>query len=353
MKWDEQINKVLDYIEANLDGVIDLDKAAHIMCQSKISFLRTFSLVMNISINEYIRRRRMTLAAIALQTSPVKIIDLALMYGYESPESFTRSFKEIHGITPSAARKKNAPLVLFPRITCLLTVKGDMYMDYKHENMNVSREGFNWAAWQQPNLEVYDTCIATAVAWKEAGHKDILDLGTGLGQNAVYFAKQGFNVSALDISDYAVDYLQNWAKEEKLDICVKVGDMHSLPYDDDAFDCVYAYHVISHTDSPGVEKAIAEIERVLRPGGEVYLSFCSKESTVFEKGLWPRLDENTLISQTEAERGIPHYYADLGDLKGLLGGFDVGLIKHTEYCGIGGFGDARYKFYYVRGRVVG
>jgi len=358
MKWDEQINKVIDYIEKNIENVIDMDKVANIMHQSKISFQRTFSLVMNISINEYIRRRRMTLAAIELQNSSEKVIDLALKYGYESPVSFTRSFKDIHGISPSAARKKDAKLNLYPRITCLLTVKGDMQMDNKTKNageQDVNRKGFNWATWKSPNLKVFDTCISTAFEWREAGHKDLLDLGTGLGQNAIYFAKQGFNVSAIDISDYAVQYVNNWAKIEGLTVKAEAGDMHCLPYPQSSFDCVYAYHVVSHTDSVGVRNVISEIERVLKPGGEVYLSFSSKESAEFTDNWWPKYDENTLISQNEAELGIPHFYANLNDIKQLLSNFSINRIKHTEHCVIHNSSDDRPKqmFFYVNASLKG
>lgn len=354
MKWDEQINKAIDYIEANLDSEIDLDKIANMMHQSKISFQRTFSLVMNMTINDYIRRRRMTLAAIALRSSPVKVIDLALSYGYDSPVSFTRSFKEIHGIPPSKARKKNVRLNLFPRITCLLSIKGDMQMDCQIQNigeLEVNLKGFNWAAWQSPSLEVYDNCIYRAIRWKDAGFKDLLDLGTGLGQNAVYFSKQGFNVSALDISDYAIQYLKNWAEKENLGITAEVGDMHSLPYDNNTFDCVYAYHVVSHTDSNGIEKTIAEIERVLKPNGEVYLSFSSKESTEFMENLWPKLDKNTLISQAEAEKGIPHFYVDLNDIKKIMDNFHIKSIKHTEYCHLNVNSNIKPRFYYVSAKI--
>ena len=263
---------------------------------------------------------------------------------------FRRSFKEIHGIPPSIARKKNVQLNLFPRITCLLTVKGDIQMECQIDSMSeqtVNLKGFNWAAWQSPSLEVYDNCIYRAIKWKEAGLKDLLDLGTGLGQNAIYFSKLGFNVSALDISDYAIQYLKNWAEKENLNITAAVGDMHSLPYDDNSFDCVYAYHVVSHTDSKGLEKTMAEIKRVLRPNGEVYLSFSSKESTEFMDDLWPKLDKNTLISQTEAEKGIPHFYVDLEDIKRIMENYHIESITHTEYCHLNFNSNTKPKFYYV------
>ncbi len=353
MNWYERINEAFDYIEDHLDSNIDLDKIANIMCQSTVSFQRTFSILMNISIYEYIRRRRMTLAAIELQTNSIKVIDVALKYGYESPESFTRAFKGIHGISPSAARKKGVQLNLFPRITFLLTVKGDIEMDYKMDNKSkqiVNLKGHNWAIDpSSPQLKPVDNCIYLANRWKESGYVDLLDLGTGLGRHAIYFSKQGFNVTAMDISDYAVEYLKTWAAKENLLINAMVGDMLSLHYSNQSFDCIFAYHVISHTDSNGIKKAIAEIERVLKPNGEVYLSFCSKESTEFIENRLDKLDKNTLVNRDELEKGVPHFYADLNDIKELLANFKIEFIKHTEYFYSGSNLDnsKREKFYYV------
>lgn len=139
MNWYEQMNKAIEYIEDNLCGSIDFGDIAKIICQSPANFQRTFSIVTGISIFEYIRRRRMTLAAFDMQNSNNKVIDIAMKFGYESPEAFTRSFKEIHGVSPTAARKEGIELKTFPRITFLLTIKGDIAMDYRIE----SKEAFN------------------------------------------------------------------------------------------------------------------------------------------------------------------------------------------------------------------
>jgi AraC family transcriptional regulator len=133
MNWYERMNMVIDYIESNLCGNIDFDRIAKIACQSAVNFQRTFSIVTDISVFEYIRRRKMTLAAFDLQNSNKKVIDIALQYGYESPEAFTRVFKDIHGVSPSNARKYGLPLKAFPRITFLLSVKGDIPMEYRIE----------------------------------------------------------------------------------------------------------------------------------------------------------------------------------------------------------------------------
>lgn len=214
----------------------------------------------------------------------------------------------------------------------------------------INLKGLNWSAIESPDLQPMDNCMYCALKWKEKGHKYLLDLGAGLGRHAIHFVKQGFCVSAIDISDYAIEYVKNWAAKEGLAINAEVGDMLSLPYGDHTFDCVFAYHVISHTDSPGIQRIISEIARVLRPGGEVYLTFCSKESTEYQDHWFPKLDENTLISQDEAEKGIPHYYVDLNDLKDLLAGFEIGLIKHTEYCYLDRISSRREKFFYVSAR---
>lgn len=353
MKWDERLNKAIDYIEENIEDKIELDKVANIMGQSKVSFQRTFSLIMNISINEYIRKRRMTLAAIELRNSNVKIIDLALRFGYESPEAFTRSFKEIFRISPSAARNKNVQLTLFPRITCLLTLKGEIQMENRIESMNgqaINWKGFDWKTWSTPRdlTKVYDNCINTTIKWKEAGYKTVLDLGAGIGQNAMHFAKNGFEVSAIEISDYAVEFMKNWAERENLRIDAVVGDMHSLPYKDNSFDCLFEYHAIRHTDSTGMKKIISEIERVVKPDGEVYLTFLSKDSNEFREKWWPELDENTMISKNEAEKGIPHFYADLSDINALLANFNIENIKHIGYFGEDDI--VKQKHYYINTR---
>ena len=138
MTWFERMNNALDYIENNLDNDIDLNEIAKIACQSVSNFQRMFSIIADIPLSVYIRRRRLTLAALELQNTNIKIIDLALKYGYDSPEAFTRAFNVIHGVAPSLAREKGIRLKAYPRIYFLLTVKGVIAMDYRLEK----REAF-------------------------------------------------------------------------------------------------------------------------------------------------------------------------------------------------------------------
>lgn len=134
MGWHDRMNRVIEYIENNLTGKIDMDKAAQLIYQSVTGFQKTFSIVTDISVSEYIRRRRLSLAAIELQTSDAKVIDVALKFGYDSPDAFTRAFKEIYGLPPSAVRSGCVELKPFPRISFYMSIKGDVAMESYDEN---------------------------------------------------------------------------------------------------------------------------------------------------------------------------------------------------------------------------
>jgi AraC family transcriptional regulator len=125
------MNHALDYIENHLEEEIDYKKLAQIAQCSEYHFPRMFSSIAGISLSEYIRRRRLTYAAFDIQKSDIRILDVAMKYGYESADSFARAFQKIHGITPSRARKDGVQLKAFPRITLQFSIKGDSEMDYR------------------------------------------------------------------------------------------------------------------------------------------------------------------------------------------------------------------------------
>lgn len=133
MEWLNHMNNAINYIESHLQDKIDYSKVAQAACCSLYHYQRMFSYMANIPLTEYVRRRRMTLAAFDLQNSAIKIIDLALKYGYDSPEAFTRAFQILHGVTPSMARRHGIPMKAYPRISFQITIKGDNEMNYKIE----------------------------------------------------------------------------------------------------------------------------------------------------------------------------------------------------------------------------
>ena len=138
MEWLNKMNNAINYIESHLADDISYDRAAQIAYCSTYHFQRMFSFIMGVPLSEYIRRRRLTLAALELQTSDIKVIDAALKYGYDSPEAFSRAFKKLHGIMPISARDIGVSLKVFPKMTFHINIKGAVEMNYRFEE----REAF-------------------------------------------------------------------------------------------------------------------------------------------------------------------------------------------------------------------
>lgn len=199
--------------------------------------------------------------------------------------------------------------------------------------MSISK-AWNWDSavddfWRIPSGE----SIAMAARWREIGFRDLLDFGCGLGRHAIYFAKAGFSVSAFDLSETGIASLNDRAAAEHLEIPTVCCDMQQLPYADASFDCVFAYHVISHTDSQGIVRILSEMRRILRSGGEAFLTLCSKETWSFREAGYPKHDENTVIKTAEGpEYGIPHFYVDLDDVLRLFADMELISVRHIDDC---------------------
>ena len=129
----ERMNQAMAYIEDNLADEIDMQQVENLALCSQYHFRRMFSFLAGVSLSEYIRRRRLTLAAFELLHGEVSVMDTAVKYGYSSPDAFTRAFQSLHGITPSEARTAGQPLKAYPRLTFQLTIKGVGEMNYRIE----------------------------------------------------------------------------------------------------------------------------------------------------------------------------------------------------------------------------
>jgi AraC family transcriptional regulator len=127
------MNSAMEYIETNLADTILFDEIAQRACCSTYHFQRMFPFITGVSLSEYIRRRRLTLAAFELQTTASKVIDVAMKYGYDSPEAFARAFKNLHGIMPISARDTGVSLKAYPRMSFHISIKGDVEMNYRIE----------------------------------------------------------------------------------------------------------------------------------------------------------------------------------------------------------------------------
>ena len=127
----ERMNQALAYIEEALTEEIDFKQVERLALCSEYHFRRMFSFLAGVSLSEYIRRRRLTLAAFELAQRHVLVIDVTLKYGYNSPDSFTRAFQSFHGVTPTEARNTGQPLKAYPQMTFQLTIKGGSEMKYR------------------------------------------------------------------------------------------------------------------------------------------------------------------------------------------------------------------------------
>ena len=183
--------------------------------------------------------------------------------------------------------------------------------------------------WKTPSVESYYLISR----WQDAGFAEFLDLGCGLGRHSILFGKNGFHVHAFDMSEDAVRKTREWAETEKLNMDYKNGDMLNLPYSDNRFDCIYCKNVVSHTDTEGVKKTINEIYRVLKKGGECYLTLCSKEARDFKQTDWPMVDENTRLKMEEGpEYKVPHFYADYSLIRKLFSDYTIETVYQlVEY----------------------
>lgn len=128
------IQQAICYMEEHILEDISYVEVAKHMHMSSYNFHRTFSSIVGMTANEYIRNRRLTLAGQELQGSDIPVIDAAYKYGYESPESFSKAFSRFHGSTPRQAKQKGAKLHLFNPLVIKIIIEGGSVMDYRMEH---------------------------------------------------------------------------------------------------------------------------------------------------------------------------------------------------------------------------
>lgn len=156
--------------------------------------------------------------------------------------------------------------------------------------------------------------------FKKHGVKKLLDLGCGSGRHVVYFAKQGFDVYGIDIAEEGVKLTKTWLKEEGLGANLEVGNIYErLPYADIFFDAVISTQTLHHERIEKIRKAIKEIERVLVPGGFVFITFRKRKFKKFypkhtiierygkQKTNYEVIAPRTYIPVKGGEKGLPHY----------------------------------------------
>ena len=132
MDWVKTVNHAIDYMENHLTDEITLADIARDAHLSAFHFQRAFTLLMGMSPAEYLRKRRLSQAGADLLNGDEKVIDVAMKYCYDSPESFTKAFTRFHGFSPMQV-KKGSPIQFMNRYTVRLTIEGGCIMEYKIE----------------------------------------------------------------------------------------------------------------------------------------------------------------------------------------------------------------------------
>ena len=139
MNWAERVNAAVAYIEANLSGDISPERIAQIAGCSSYNFQRLFSFIADKPLSQYVRERRLTLAAFDVVRSDERLIDIALRYGYDSQDAFARAFRQFHGVQPSLLRRQAVTLKSCPRIAFRNTRQGETTMEYRVSVARVHR----------------------------------------------------------------------------------------------------------------------------------------------------------------------------------------------------------------------
>lgn len=131
MSWLEDITLSIKYIEGHLTDELTLEKIAGRINLSPFYFQKGFSILCGITISEYIRNRRLSLAGRDLQIDGVKVVDISIKYGYDSPDSFTKAFTRFHGITLAQAKAGDGEIKNYLPLKLQISMKGGFEMECK------------------------------------------------------------------------------------------------------------------------------------------------------------------------------------------------------------------------------
>lgn len=171
MNWTKRFNCAVAYLEENLAEEMDYAKAAAIAGCPAYYFQKLFFYVAGIPLAEYIRRRRMSLAAADLQSTREKVVDIALKYGYSSPTAFNRAFQSVHGVAPSRARREKVVLKTYPALFFTAAVQGTKALEFKLE----TKKAFRIVGISCPlSQELAQNFSSIPKEWDKALHKGTL-----------------------------------------------------------------------------------------------------------------------------------------------------------------------------------
>lgn len=210
----ESMNLALAYIEDSLSGEIDWQQVERLALCSEYHFRRMFSYLAGIPLSEYVRRRRLTLAAFDLQHSEVSVIDTAVQYGYSSPDAFTRAFAALHGVTPTEARTTGQLLKAYPRMTFQLTIRGASEMNYRIEE----KAAFGIVGLMKRVKLVY-----------EGVNPEIASMWSSLDENTIATLKALSDVEPRGFISASTNFSEGRLEGSELDHYIGVATTHPVP----------------------------------------------------------------------------------------------------------------------------
>jgi len=184
-------------------------------------------------------------------------------------------------------------------------------------------------------LEPVSFIASLVPKFKKKGVKKILDIGFGVGRHSMLFAKEGFDVYGIDTSESGLEYANKWARKEKVKVCLKLGEMSNLAFENDFFDLIIAWNVLYHNTSDGIRKSIDEIRRCLKQDGYLICSLISVKNDKY--GLGEEIERNTFVVTEEKEKSHPHHYFYRKETRQCLIGFSLLRGKDVEQFRSGDF----------------
>jgi SAM-dependent methyltransferase len=211
--------------------------------------------------------------------------------------------------------------------------------------------------WRTPD----QTVLAWAERLREAGGRQVLDLGCGIGRHTLLLARLGLAVAATDVAHSGLVTCAAWLAREGLSASLARHEMETFPFRDGTFDGLISYHVIYHTTVAGLRRILDHVRRVLRPGGWLYLTANARDERKMAAyradaaaGKCQEIEPFTFIYLHDApdDKHLPHHYCDEAELRDLLTGFAVDDLRlvHKEYADEDGGAVRRSTHYHVQCR---
>jgi AraC family transcriptional regulator len=173
------MNEVIEYVEEHLESEIDCEEITKISGYSWFYLQKLFTGIAGITLAEYVRRRRMTVAASEVMNSGIRVLDLAMKYGYESADSFSRAFRNVHGVSPSDARKEKGALKTYQPMSFVISVKGEKEITYRIESHDEMRIVGIIRHFKAPENNELDVNVFWNQLYSDGSHGRIADLADG------------------------------------------------------------------------------------------------------------------------------------------------------------------------------